>query len=121
MKGAWGTSFHLHHSKRETESRGAQVGLGASKVIVNVPDVATQRIGGPLQCPREQCQLAPEAALLEAQPRGVSLGAIGAQHPKMIQQGTQSVVTLAQEDVAEWGVGRRHILGQEVELHLHEK
>lgn len=39
----------------------------------------------------------------------------------MVEQGTQSVVALAQEDVAEWGVSRRHILGQAVELHLQEK
>lgn len=46
----------------------------ASEVVIDVPDVAAQRVGCPLQRPGEQGQLAPEAALLEAQaPRHLGL------------------------------------------------
>lgn len=115
----------MAHLLSTGESFRTQVGLRTSKVIVYVPDVAAERVGCPLQRPREKRQLAPETALLETQTLcqsgGVGLEAIRAQHPQVVEQGTQSVVALAQEDVAEWGVRRRHVLGQAVELHLHEK
>lgn len=39
----------------------------------------------------------------------------------MVEQGAQRVISTAQEDVSEWGVSRRHILGQEVVLHLNRE
>lgn len=99
-----------------------------SEVVIDVPDVPAKCVGGPLQRPGEKGQLASEAALLEAQagrhPGGggpwVS-GAARAQQPYMVEQRAQRVVSAAQENVAERGVGRRHVLGQEVELHLRQE
>ena len=36
----------------------------------------------------------------------------------MVQKRAERVVSATQEDVTERGLGRRHVLGQEVELHL---
>ena len=94
----------------------------ASEVVIDVPDVPAQRVGCPLQRPGKQGQLAPEAALLEAQAPchlgGGGPGAAGAQQPHVVQKRAERVVSATQEDVTERGLGRRHVLGQEVELHL---
>ena len=45
-------------------------------------------------------------------------GAASAQQPHVVQKRVERVVSATQEDVTERGVGRRHVLGQEVELHL---
>lgn len=96
-----------------------------SEVVIDVPDVPAKCVGGPLQRPGEKGQLASEAALLEAQARSHPGGggpwvsrAAGAQQPHVVEQRAQRVVSAAQENVAERGVGRRHVLRQEVELHL---
>lgn len=39
----------------------------------------------------------------------------------MVEQGAQRVISSAQEDVSEWEVGRRHVLGQEVVFHLNRE
>lgn len=125
---------HLCHPGSAQEAKGSRQGSGAysqppphtlpwaSEVVIDVPDVPAQRVGCPLQRPGKQGQLAPEAALLEAQAPchlgGGGPGAAGAQQPHMVQKRVERVVSAPQEDVTERGVGRRHVLGQEVELHL---
>lgn len=101
-----------------TRARGA-LGRRASEVVIDIPDVAAECVGCPLQRPGEQGQLAPEVTLLEAgtrrHPGGGGPGgpgAIGAQQPQVVEQGIQRVLSTTQEDVAERGIGRRHVLGQ---------
>lgn len=115
-------------SRSSRQGAGPVESLAASEVVIDVPDIPAKCICCPLQRPGEQGQLAPEAAFLEAQagrhpgrggPR-VS-GASRAQQPHVVQQGAQRVVSAAQEDVAERRVGRRHVLGQKVELHLRKE
>lgn len=85
----------------------------SSEVVIDVPDVSAECVGGPLQRPGEQGQLAPKAALLEAHagrhPGGGSPqapGVAGAQQPHVVEQGSQRVVSTAQKDVSERGIRR---------------
>lgn len=79
--------------------------------VVNVPDVSAERVRGALKRPGEERQLAAETGLVE-QVRG------GAQQRQVIGQSAQSVVATTVKHVTERRLHHRHVLRQEVVLHL---
>lgn len=91
--------------------------MGEAVHVVDAPHVSIQSVGGALQRPREQRQLPPEAALVEA-------SGVRGEQAQVLSERTQSMVAAAVDHMTEWRLNCRHVLRQEVVLHLqdtHEK
>lgn len=63
------TQKSLKWEEQELSAGGKRLYPHSSEVVVYVPDIPTECVGGPLQRPGEQGQLAPKSAFLEAQAR----------------------------------------------------
>lgn len=91
--------------------------MGEAVHVVDAPHVSIQSVGGALQRPREQRQLPSEAALVEA-------SGVRGEQAQVLSERTQSMVAAAVDHMTEWRLNCRHVLRQEVVLHLqdtHEK
>lgn len=92
--------------------RGTRVLVGLEGVV-DVPHVPAQSVGGPLQRPGEEGQLAAEARLIKE-------SRVAAQQEQVLRERSEGVISSTVQNVPEGCLHRRHILRQEVIFHPHD-